>query len=85
MDAFRTSVEFAAARGIGLPNRSVLRVHNARGKEIRVEHGCAWITQDGDVRDIVLNAGETFRMDRDGKALVMACGPAPLTLLSIED
>lgn len=85
MDAFRTSVEFAAAQGIGLPNRSVLRVENARGKEIRVEHGCVWITQDGDTRDIILEAGKAFRFDCDGKALVTALGSAPLTLLSIDE
>ena len=85
MDAYRASAELTGINGLGLPRQSVLRLDNARGKQVHVEHGCAWITQDGDTRDVVLDAGQSFLLDRDGTTLVMACGPAPLTLLSIRD
>lgn len=59
---------------IGLPAGEVLRLRVAEGRHIGVVRGVAWVTQDGDPRDIVLGAGESFQFDRDGLALVMALG-----------
>lgn len=39
---------------------------------IRCEQGTLWLTQDNDVRDIVLSAGEQFEPDRAGAVLVYA-------------
>lgn len=61
-----TVIEVKIARG---QTRSF---KNARGFEIRVDVGCLWITQHHDAADYVLNAGETFRVTRDGATLACA-------------
>ena len=40
-----------------------------------------WITQDGDLRDIVLEAGEAFDFDRGGDALLSAFADSRYLLL----
>ncbi len=45
---------------------------DARGTRIACADGVLWITQYGDLRDIVLNAGDAFVVDRDGKVVVNA-------------
>jgi len=47
-----------------------LRVRNGYGRRIAVLEGNVWITQDGDLRDIVLQAGDDFRFDRPVAAII---------------
>lgn len=42
------------------------------GRRVEVLSGSIWITQDGDLRDIVLASGEAFDFDRAGDALLSA-------------
>ena len=44
----------------------------ARGRRIESGLGRVWITIDGDPRDIVLEPGEGFKVDRDSVALISA-------------
>jgi len=57
---------------IGLSKRHVLAVAGTRGVRIRSRRGSVWVTQDGDLRDVVLAAGETLVVERDGALLVQA-------------
>lgn len=57
------------------PNR-MLRLRDGRNLVVGVDTGTVWLTQDGDVRDIILRAGESFRVDRDGTVLVQALNDA---------
>lgn len=61
---------------VTLAERGVLRFGGAAGRHIGVVRGNVWVTQHGDARDHVLHAGESFRFDRDGLALVVALSGA---------
>ena len=50
----------------------LVHLDGARGTALRVTRGTVWITLENDVRDIVLGAGDTFTVDRDGLTLVEA-------------
>jgi hypothetical protein len=63
--------------------RDVLRLDNPRDLQVRVESGTLWITQQHDRRDVMLGAGETFRFDRKGVALLSACGQVTHIRVSI--
>ncbi|MBT9501690.1 MAG: DUF2917 domain-containing protein [Burkholderiaceae bacterium] len=49
---------------------SVARLQRARHTRLSVRRGEAWITLDGDLRDIVLAAGESFVLDSDAAVVV---------------
>lgn len=68
---------------IGLKPGEVLRLRNGAGRHFSVLEGAAWATQDGDLRDIVVGSGESFRFKHDGLALVMPLGTE--TRLLLED
>jgi len=63
---------------------SMLRVRDGQGRAIVVFEGLVWITQDGDQRDFVLAAGESFRIDRQGLTLVEAMRNSKLLLVDPE-
>jgi hypothetical protein len=69
--------------GVGLARGDVLRLENARNTQVRVDQGALWITQERDAKDVYLARGESFRLDRDGIAVLSACGHAPRTLISL--
>jgi hypothetical protein len=66
--------ELALARG------GQLRIVDGRGLLIHVWQGSLWVTQERDRRDIVLEAGDSFRLDRNGVALVKAWDDTVLSL-----
>jgi hypothetical protein len=49
-----------------------LVLENARGTIVGVQHGCLWITQEGDTRDIVLTDGMRFEITRRGRTVIVA-------------
>jgi len=75
--------ELADMIRIGIVNGDVARIQNGRGVMLSVQHGTVWITQTDSVADVFLNAGESFRLDRDGRTLVSPCGPEPLALVTL--
>lgn len=56
-------------------------VHAETGRRLECLSGSIWITQDGDLRDIVLAAGEGFDFDRRGDALLSAFADSRYLLL----
>ncbi|MGH8680603.1 MAG: DUF2917 domain-containing protein [Burkholderiales bacterium] len=79
MDAYR--IEDAVAQAsIGMTRGKLIRVDDGCGVELAVVCGSVWITQDQDTNDISLDAGESFRIDRDGVTLVSALRPSLVTL-----
>ena len=60
---------------VALADGAHARMRDALGWRVTAAGGALWITQDGDLRDVVLEAGESFAFDRPA-ALVSALGAA---------
>ena len=68
---------------INLARGYLVRIENARDMQVRVEKGAVWLTQECDTRDVMLESGDSFRLDRDGIALIEACGRESFSLISV--
>lgn len=64
---------------------ATVTVRDGRGALVVVEEGSAWLTQGGDVRDILVGAGDWFRLDRDGLALIEGLPSVMITLTAGEE
>lgn len=64
-----------------LRNGEALHLQHALGQRIEALRGRLWITMDGDLRDIVLDAGEGFTVDRSSDVLLSAMSDAQLVVL----
>ena len=58
--------------GICMKPKQVVKVRGGIGHSIVCHSGTVWVTQDGDLRDVVLHAGQSFMLNRKGPALVQA-------------
>lgn len=68
---------------IEIAGGELARIRNRRGTLLCVQHGVVWITQSGSPDDVVLDAGASFRIDRDGLTLISACGPVHHALVTL--
>jgi hypothetical protein len=73
----RTDLNLAA---IMLPRRALHRLEDARGQLVSCLTGTLWITQQGDGRDIVLQAGDDALIEHDGLTLLTALEDARFVL-----
>lgn len=69
-----------AARTLG--KDALLRIRQGRGHTVMVLEGLAWVTQDGDPRDIFLGPGESFTLDCPDMTLVQALENTRLLVLA---
>ena len=53
-----------------------LHLRDALGARIEALSGAIWVTQNGDVRDVVLEAGDALVVDRGGEVVVSAVSDA---------
>lgn len=60
--------------------RDSVSLVNIAGHELQCERGTLWVTQEGDLDDITLTAGQSARIDRNGTTLVMALTEAGFLL-----
>jgi hypothetical protein len=61
---------------ISLKARAIHRIEDGAGTLIECLSGVLWITQNGDHRDITLEPGQRFWLDRAGRAVVYGLEPA---------
>jgi hypothetical protein len=62
---------------LNLRRNQIVRLSRARDARLRVVDGLAWITIDGQARDIVLERGDSLVVDSNEDVLVFALqGPA---------
>ncbi|MFI4931872.1 MAG: DUF2917 domain-containing protein [Burkholderiales bacterium] len=59
---------------LALAARRGLRLKDARGAKLRAVQGTLWVTIDNDLRDIVLDPGESFVVDSNRPLVVMPLG-----------
>jgi hypothetical protein len=77
IEALNASVKVNPAGSLlYLRDRQHVNMQDAAGWTVKALTGSVWITQEGDNRDIALNAGESFTVDRDGSTLVSPFGEA---------
>jgi hypothetical protein len=74
--------EYLIEGAMPLLRNEQLRIEDGRELLVHVWQGTLWITQEGDARDILLQAGQSFRLDRDGTALAKCWDDAVLALTS---
>lgn len=65
-----------------LERGGMLRVEDGRKMLVYLWEGSAWLTQDGEARDVMLGAGSWFRIERGGVTLLYALADCRLTLTS---
>lgn len=68
-----------AGRAMQLGKRQHVTLHAAAGWTVQTLSGTVWITQDWDPRDIVLEAGQSFVIDRPGSTLISALNQATVS------
>lgn len=60
---------------------SLLAVRDGAGTRILCRSGCLWITQEGEIKDSVVGAGEVLTIRRPGRTLISALEASSLTLV----
>jgi hypothetical protein len=60
----------------------LVRLDGARGTTLRVTRGTLWVTLENDRRDVVLETGDTFTIDRGGLTVVEAHRGATVCVLA---
>jgi hypothetical protein len=80
-EEFRT--DFTELQTIGLRRGQVARIEDGRGLRLRVETGSVWITEERNVEDVCLQAGEAYSIGRPGTTLISTLR-TPFALVSIE-
>jgi len=58
----------------------LLRVQAGQGSLVQCLNGTLWLTQDGDLRDIVLEAGDEALIERDGLSIISALSDSRFVL-----
>lgn len=71
-------------RVVILPRARMIGLLDCSGVTIHLWSGQLWITQADDYRDIIVQPGEPFQLDRNGLALVTATLPSVLCIAPID-
>ncbi len=69
---------------ITLAAGSLVSVRDGAGTRILCRTGSLWITQEGEVKDAVVHAGEVLTIRRPGRTVIGALEAASLALYAID-
>lgn len=67
-----------------IARRSMTGFDNIRGARLSVVCGSVWITQSGSTDDVCLDAGQSFRIARNGLTIVSATPESPFAVVMVE-
>jgi hypothetical protein len=67
-------------RPVRLPRRAIHSIENGGGLEVTAVSGTVWITQSMDARDVILARGQSFVLDRKGRAVIYALKDAAIVI-----
>lgn len=67
-------------RATTLARGTLQSIADARGASVQCLQGAIWLTQQGDARDIVLEAGDQATIERNGTSIVFALADARFVL-----
>lgn len=63
-----------------LANEGLLSLRNSQAARIRCNEGTLWITEEGEVKDTILTAGDTYTIRHTGLALLTSFGASRITI-----
>ena len=66
---------------LNLARDGLVAIRDGQGTRIVCRAGSLWITQECDVKDAVITAGESFTLSHPGLTLVTALSAAELTII----
>lgn len=73
-------IEFGRST-LSLARDGLLALRDAQGTRILCHEGALWVTQEGDIRDIVIGPGDALTLRAPGLTVVTAVQPSRLTLV----
>ena len=59
----------------------ILEIKQALGTTIACLAGSIWVTLDNDIRDVILQAGQSFKVDTNQRGLIQALDTARIRLI----
>lgn len=59
----------------------ILEIKQALGVTIECLEGSVWVTLDGNMRDVILDAGQSFHVDRKQRVLIQALATARVRMM----
>src|SRR5262245_46653709 len=65
---------------VRLPARTIHCIEGGKGLQITAVSGTVWVTQAMDPRDVILARGQSFILDRKGRAVVYALKDAAVVI-----
>jgi hypothetical protein len=64
-----------------IAKNKIMEIKQALDTTIECLAGSIWITLDGDRRDVILSAGQDFKVDRKQRTLIQALDTASVRLI----
>ncbi len=65
---------------LDLTNEGLLSIRDGQAARIRCNEGMLWITEEGEIKDTILAAGESYTIRHPGLALLTAFGVSRVTI-----
>ena len=67
-------------RTLNLTEEGLLSIRDGQAARIRCNEGMLWITEEGEIKDTILAAGESYTIRHPGLALLTALGVSRVTI-----